>query len=152
MKQPKRGWISPIRIKPSFHHMICFVIVTTFIVPTVPDVKAQSRYIASPACWFVDRKKVDDILAPDYVVEFEIPMGATNIWAYTTTAGIESRVLGFSTTYDHWATRNGKNVVRVVTGYRARKCTSSYNPAARTCNYTGSIDQWARSLRIRYYR
>lgn len=132
----------------------CLLVVSTgLMLPALtPTVHAQTRYVASPTRWFLDTQRPQDLLLPDYVVEFDIPINATNIFAYTTTAGIESRVLAFSTTYPNWGTRNGKKVVRVVAGYRARKCSSSYDPRGWTCNYTGSVYQWACSLRLRYYR
>lgn len=67
---------------------VCLVVVIAgLVVPTATTrVKAQTRYIASPVTWFLDTKHVDDKLYPDYVVEFEIPTGATNIFVYTTFA------------------------------------------------------------------
>jgi hypothetical protein len=134
--------------------IVCLVVIiaSLIVAAATPIVRAQTRYIASPTNWFLSTSGVQDKLFPDYVVEFEIPTNATNIVVYTTTAGIESRVLAFSTVDPSYGTRNGKKVVRVVTGYRARKCSSSYNPAAWTCWYTGSLYQWACSLRLRYYR
>jgi hypothetical protein len=136
--------------------LVCYirlvVIIASLAIPTsTTTVKAQTRYIASPVKWFLDLKHPDDWLYADYVVDFEIPLNANNIVVYTTTAGTESRVLAFSNVNYSYAVRNGKRVVRVVTGYRARKCSSSYNPAAWTCWYTGSLYQWACSLRLRYY-
>lgn len=154
MKQKNSVELSVVKSKGSFLHIISSVVVVAALMMTTtpPAVEAQTRYIASPTNWFLSTAGVVDKLLPDYVVEFEIPTNATSIVVYTTTAGIESRVLAFSTVYPNWGTRNGKKVVRVVTGYRARKCSSSYNPAAWTCNYTGSVYQWACSLRVRYYR
>lgn len=150
---------SGVTLRTTCLRAVCFVAVMAGLVglTDAPGVKAQTRYIASPAKWYLDIKSPGDLLFPDYVVEFEIPTNATNISVYTTTAGTESRVLAFSTVCPSTVcpspgTRNGKKVVRVVTGYRARKCSSSYNPAAWTCNYTGSLYQWACSLRVRYYR
>lgn len=154
MKQKTSVDASLVKSKSTFLRIVCLaVVIAGLMAPAItPTVKAQTRYIASPTNWFLSTAGVADKLFPDYVVEFDIPTNATNIVVYTTTAGIESRVLAFSTVYPNWGTRNGKKVVRVVTGYRARKCSSSYNPAAWTCNYTGSVYQWACSLRVRYYR
>lgn len=150
----KSGEVPVVRPRPTLMRTVCLVVVIAgLMVPTAMNrVTAQTRYIASPVQWFLDTKHVDDKLYPDYVVDFEIPTDATNALVYTATAGIESRVLAFSTVDYSYATRNGKRVVRVVAGYRARKCSSSYNPAAWTCNYTRSLYQWACSLRLRYYR
>lgn len=56
----------------------------------------------------LDLVSAQDLLYPDYVVEFEIPLNAANITVYIATAGIESRVLAFSKPYPNWGTRNGK--------------------------------------------
>jgi len=111
---------------------------------------AQTRYIASPSKYYVSTGGVQDKFFPDYVVEFDIPLNAYNWFAYTTTTGTESRVLAFSTTAQV-GFRNGKKVIRVTTGYRARHCSDSINPLTWGCNYTGSIQQWASVLRLRYY-
>jgi hypothetical protein len=154
MRQKNSVEVSGVTSGVAILRNVCLVaIIVSLTVPGATSiVQAQTRYIASPTNWFVSTTGVQDKVFPDYVVEFEIPTNATNIFVYTSTAGIESRVLAFSTVYPSYAMRNGKKVVRVVTGYRARKCSSSYNPAAWTCNYTGSIGQWASSLRVRYYR
>lgn len=144
---------SVVTLKATCLRAICFVAVMACLVTltVAPEVKAQTRYTASPAKWYLDTKNADDKLFPDYVVEFEIPTNATNIFVYTTTAGIESRVLAFSTV-DSTEIRNGKKVVKVVTGYSARKCSPSKDPRTWRCFYTGSLYQWACSLRVRYYR
>src|SRR5947209_7297321 len=152
MRQKNSNELSLAKSRIAFLRLVCLVAVIVGLTVPSATVQAQTRYIASPTTWFLSTTGVQDKLFPDYVVEFEIPMNATNIMVYKTTVGIESRVLAFSTVYPSYATRNGKRVVRVVTGYRARKCSSSYNPLAWTCNYTGSIYQWACSLRVRYYR
>ncbi len=159
MEQKNSLKVSAVNPRTTRLHAACIVIVIAgLIMPaSTPTVNAQTRYIASPTNWYLSTAGVLDKLLPDYVVEFEVPTNATNIVVYTTTAGIESRVLAFATVCPSSVcpspgTRNGKKVVRVVTGYRARKCSSSYNPAAWTCNYTGSLYQWACSLRVRYYR
>jgi hypothetical protein len=150
MKQKNSDQVSVFELRKIF---LCLVVVASLMLAAAPPtVEAQTRYTASPTNWFLGTSGLQDKLFPDYVVEFEIPTNATNIVVYTATAGIESRVLAFTTVYPNWGTRNGKKVVRIVAGYRARKCSSSYNPAAWTCNYTGSVYQWACSLRVRYYR
>ena len=151
MEQERKNQIPTSGFEFVLGLFICLVLLFVGLFPAAPTVQAQRRYIASPTYWFEDKKKVEDKIYPDWVVEFEIPLDATNIWAYTTTAGIESRVLAFSTT-DPNGKKNGKKLVTVTAGYRARKCTSSRMPGTGTCNYTGGIDAWARSLRLRYYR
>jgi hypothetical protein len=82
MTQKERDRISTIKVKTiALRPIICFMVVATFVFPALPNVKAQSRYIASPSYWFRDRASFKDKLGPDYVVEFEIPLDATNIWA-----------------------------------------------------------------------
>lgn len=154
MKQINSVEVSVVKHRTMLLRPICLlVILVGLMIPVAtPTVKAQTRYISSPTKWYLDMPEVLDKLYPDYAVEFDIPINATNIVVYTTTAGVESRVLAFSTQDPRFLTRNGKRVIRMITGYRARKCSSSYNPLAWTCNYTGTVYQWACSLRVRYYR
>jgi hypothetical protein len=152
MEQTDSVKVFVVKLRPTCLIALCLIALMAGLVePTAtPAVKAQTRYTASPVKWYLDTRGIQDKLFPDYVVEFEVPKNATNIVVYATTAGIESRVLAFSTV-DSTGTRNGKKVVKVVTGYSARKCSPSKDLRTWTCVYTGSLFQWACSLRVRYY-
>lgn len=153
MEQKNCVKVSGARLEGKLLRAVCAVIAIVSLItpPAATLAKAQTRYTSPPTKWYLEMPEVLDKLFPDYAVEFEIPSNATNIVVYTTTAGVESRVLAFSTVYPPKA-KNGKKVVKVVTGYSARRCSPSKDPRTWRCLYMGTLYQWACSLRIRYYR
>lgn len=136
------------KIKSVFFVAVLFGL---FLMPLI-SINAQTRYVATPFKGYVSSGGVQDQFFPDYVVEFRIPTDATNIVAYSTTNGVESRVFSYSTTHPNEGIISGRKVVRVVTGYRARHCSHSIIPSTWQCDYRGSIASWTNTVRLRYYR
>ena len=112
---------------------------------------AATRVIVSPTNAYISNGGIQDNFFPDYVVEFDIPATAYDIVSYSTSTGIEGRVYAYGRTFID-PPRNGRIKVKVIAGYRARKCSNSIIPATWNCNYTGTIQQFASTVRVRYYR
>lgn len=96
MQQKKCIKVSGVKLSAA---CLAIVIAGLMMSAATPAVNAQTRYTAPPTNWYLDIRRLQDKLFPDYVVEFTIPANAINIVVYMTTAGIESRVLAFSTEY-----------------------------------------------------
>jgi hypothetical protein len=149
MKQKNGQRILHTKLRTACLRVVCLVAFIGSLMAPTSTVKAQRLYVASPATWYLNTSGVQDKLFPDYVVEFEIPANATHIDVHIAATGIDGRVLAFST-IDSTRIRNGKRVVKVVTGYSARKCSPFKDPRTWRCLYNGSLYQWACSLRVRY--
>lgn len=97
MEQKNGRRISSIKLRNACLRVVCLVAFIGGLMAPTSTVKAQRLYVASPVIWYLDTPGFQDKLFPDYVVEFEIPIRATHIDVHIAAAGIDRRVLAFST-------------------------------------------------------
>lgn len=128
--------------------LACFCL---FMLPVL-EAQAATRKVATASRSYKKYGGVRDaIILYDYVVEFDLPANAYNIVSYSTSSGIEGSVFYHSFTEPPTSPLNGIKKVLVVAGFRARKCSFSNIPVFWTCNYTGTVAQFANTVRVRYY-
>lgn len=119
--------------------LIVTLVASAIVLGATAESQREVRVKASPSRWYEDKKSLRD-KGPlkDYVVEFDVEV-QSRAHLVTASGSHENEVLRASSIYTN-EVRNGKRIVKVVAGWRARELHS----------YGGSVDDFARSLRIEY--